>query len=92
MIIPFFVEAASVAAVVTDPFEVIVEGVDREFGGAAVVGMAGELCALGTAHILATWMTRIVAQEDAHAGQAVEGLASHAHQSLLANTLRRRGW
>src|SRR5262245_6713227 len=30
MVNPFFVEATSVAAVVTDPFEVIVEGVDRE--------------------------------------------------------------
>jgi hypothetical protein len=61
MIIPFFVEAASVAAVVADPFEVIVEGVDRELAGAAVVGVLRMGRTLGTAHILATRVTSRVA-------------------------------
>jgi hypothetical protein len=92
MIISSLIDAAGVAAVVTDPFEVIVEGVDRELAGAAVVGVLCMDHTLGTAHILATPVTRRVTQEDAEGGQAVEGLASHSHQSLLANRPRRRGW
>jgi len=91
MVNPFFVEATSVAAVVTDPFEVIVEGVDRELAGTAVVGVLRMGHTLGTAHIMATQVTRRIPQEDAEVRQAVEGLSRHSHQFLLANTPARRG-
>jgi hypothetical protein len=71
---------------------VIVEGVDRELASAAVVGVLCIGHTLGTAHILtATRVTRHVAQVDAAVDQPVECRVSHAHQSLLANTLPRRG-